>query len=230
MMLQRQKNILEKLVKSYVETAQPVASADLAREFGLSSATIRNEMSHLEESGFIYQPHVSSGRVPTEQGFRFYISEFLKENKPSTKTKEDLKECLGSGEFQVSVKNLSKKLASISNEAVIVAFDRNDLYYTGLSNLFAKPEFQDHGLVENIGRLVDHLDEVIGKIYDEPISGVKIWVGSDNPFGRDLGSLVTQYKVGDFSGLISFIGPVRMYYENNLGLLNYSKQLIEGKA
>jgi heat-inducible transcriptional repressor len=76
---EREQRVLEAVIKSYVETAQPAGSRALARRFGLgvSPATIRNTMSDLEEKGFLYHPHTSAGRVPTDIAYRLYVDSLL---------------------------------------------------------------------------------------------------------------------------------------------------------
>jgi heat-inducible transcriptional repressor len=80
----RSRRILAALVGEYVETGEPVASATLARlgGFGLSSATVRNVLSALEEQGYLYQPHTSAGRVPTDLGYRCYVDMLLEMKRP----------------------------------------------------------------------------------------------------------------------------------------------------
>ena len=75
---ERKASILRAIVEEYVETAQPVGSQTVARSSGLgvSSATIRNDMTVLEREGFIVQPHTSAGRVPTDRGYRFFVDNF----------------------------------------------------------------------------------------------------------------------------------------------------------
>ncbi len=80
----RSRRILAALVAEYVETGEPVASATLVRRggFGLSSATVRNVLSSLEEMGYVYQPHTSAGRVPTDLGYRCYVDLLLESRRP----------------------------------------------------------------------------------------------------------------------------------------------------
>lgn len=86
----RQERILAKAVELYTESAQPVSSAAVARAtgLGLSSATLRNRMAELEEAGYLAQPHPSSGRVPTAQGFRYYLNHLLRERNLSVRERE----------------------------------------------------------------------------------------------------------------------------------------------
>lgn len=75
----RKKKILQAIVDEYINTAEPVSSGSLVKNYGLdlSSATIRNEMAELEKSGYLDKPHTSSGRVPSAKGYRFYVDELL---------------------------------------------------------------------------------------------------------------------------------------------------------
>ena len=75
----RERKILEAVIRSYVETAEPAGSRTLSRRFGLgvSPATIRNTMSDLEEKGFLFHPHTSAGRVPTNKAYRLYVDQLL---------------------------------------------------------------------------------------------------------------------------------------------------------
>jgi heat-inducible transcriptional repressor len=76
----RERLVLEAVIQSYVETAEPAASRTLSRRFGLgvSPATIRNTMSDLEEKGFLFHPHTSAGRVPTDLAYRVYVDSLLR--------------------------------------------------------------------------------------------------------------------------------------------------------
>ena len=74
----RRAAVLRAIVEEYVETAQPVASQTIAqsRSLGVSSATVRNDMTQLEREGYIVQPHTSAGRIPTDQGYRYFVDHF----------------------------------------------------------------------------------------------------------------------------------------------------------
>lgn len=86
----RENKILSCVVESYVQTATPVGSRNLASKYGLnvSPATIRNVMNDLEELGFLCQPHVSAGRIPTDKGYRFYVNGLMSLRKPNKREKQ----------------------------------------------------------------------------------------------------------------------------------------------
>jgi len=79
MLNERKLKILQAIIQDYIETAEPVGSRTLSRKYalGVSPATIRNEMADLEELGFIIQPHTSSGRIPSDKGYRLYVDQFI---------------------------------------------------------------------------------------------------------------------------------------------------------
>lgn len=81
MLDKRKKEILQAVVDEYINTAEPVSSATLVEKYGLnySSATVRNELAELENNGYLDKPHTSSGRVPSEKGYRFYVDELVNE-------------------------------------------------------------------------------------------------------------------------------------------------------
>ena len=76
----RQKQLLKVIVETYVKSVKPVGSKSLCEKFNLSSATIRNEMAILEDLGYIEKNHISSGRIPSEKGYRYYVDELLKDD------------------------------------------------------------------------------------------------------------------------------------------------------
>ena len=79
---ERKKKILQAVIDEYVNTAEPVSSAALVEKYGLnySSATVRNELAELEKKGYLDKAHTSSGRIPSEKGYRFYVDELIKED------------------------------------------------------------------------------------------------------------------------------------------------------
>jgi heat-inducible transcriptional repressor len=92
----RKKKILQAVIEEYIQTAEPVSSGSICKneELKCSSATIRNEMADLEKEGFLEQPHTSSGRVPSEKGYRYYVDELVKDDALTRKEMEFIKQKL----------------------------------------------------------------------------------------------------------------------------------------
>lgn len=232
-MNERQKNLLKNIIQTYIKTAEPVSSKFIAESgiFDLSPATIRNEMSELESQGYIYHPHTSAGRVPSEKGYQFYIENFLEQPKISKKEQEALNFARSKfEEFEPGlVKAMAKSIVEFSNTAVFVAFSDRDYYYTGLSNLFSQPEFSEHHLVYSLTKVVEHLDQVIEKIFQTCDQEIKIAIGTQNPFAKDCSSIMTKYQNGSSQGIFGILGPLRMDYQNNFSLVKYTQELINKK-
>src|SRR5213082_122049 len=95
----RERRVLEAVIRSYVETAEPAGSRTLSRRFGLgvSPATIRNTMSDLEEKGFLFHPHTSAGRIPTHKAYRMYVDRLMTTALPNAAETDRLVEQMGMG-------------------------------------------------------------------------------------------------------------------------------------
>lgn len=223
-MTNRQSQLLKNLIEKYLVSAEPVASALLAEKSDVSSATIRNDMAVLEDDGFIEQPHTSAGRVPTIKGYKFYIANYIKPVKISAAQQKNLKNAVRSS---TPIKSVAKELAELTDQAILVALANNDFYYTGISKLFAQPEFSHHQEVISISSVLDALDKVLVELFETADDETKIIIGDDNPFSPHCSLLVTESKVSQSAkGLLVILGPLRMNYNKNLGLLNYSQNIL----
>ncbi len=228
MLTPRQNQIFKQIVENYVFDAQPIGSKLLTDSLDVSSATIRNEMSALEEMNLIYQPYTSAGRVPTVAGYKYYLENFVDKEKLLPKREQQLLTAVwqkSTADYNQSLKNLAKEIADISKHAVLVGFSEKYFYYTGLSNLFAQPEFTAVDLVRSMGYLVDHLDEVVSKIFPH-VEGLTVKIGDDNPFSNNCSVLLAKFSEATGDGIIGILGPIRMDYQQNYSLLNYSRNLI----
>lgn len=224
----RQELILLTIIKEYIKTAQPISSGFLVEKYdlGISSATARNEMVELEELGYIFQPYTSAGRIPTEKAYRYYVNDCLKNNikQPVFKNLINI-----SIESENDFKKVAKIMADISKNAVFWAFHKNNLYYTGVSNLFIQPEFKTTDVVCDISIIIDRMEEIIANSFDDFTIGENVLIGSDNPFGNFLSTVLLKYKYNNQVGVVGLLGPTRMDYEKNIGLLNFIKNKLEIK-
>jgi heat-inducible transcriptional repressor len=125
--IQRQRKVLQAVIQEYIATAEPVGSRRVCHKysFDISPATVRNIMADMEEIGFLFQPHASAGRIPTESGWRFYIDSILEVTPLSEAEKAlvagSLKRKLPAGEV---LKDTSRALSSISGHTAIVSAPR----------------------------------------------------------------------------------------------------------
>jgi len=121
----RQHKILEAIINDYIQTAEPIGSRTIAKKYGMgiSSATIRNEMSDLEEMGFITQPHTSSGRIPSVKGYRFYVDSMMPRRSLSPEESLLLQRMIFNNIYQVEymMKETANALARLTRYPVIVS-------------------------------------------------------------------------------------------------------------
>ena len=121
----RDRQILTSVINEYILTAEPVGSRNIARRYdiNLSSATIRNVMSDLEEMGFLHQPHTSAGRIPTERALRFYVDSILKVKSLDQREKDRIRKRYKFSELEASdlVRQTSEVLSVLSRHVSIVS-------------------------------------------------------------------------------------------------------------
>lgn len=226
---QRQEFILNTLIKEYIKTAQPISSGFLVEKYKLdiSSATARNEMSELEELGYIYQPHTSAGRIPTAKAYDYYVQNSVLNKKSVSNSFKVLDQVFSNSED--GFKKTAKAIAEISKNAVFWAFHKNDLYYTGISNLFLQPEFRQSNVVCDVSIIIDRMEEIIAEIFDDLKPGEDIFIGEKNPFGNFLSSVLLKYNYKNHSAVVGILGPLRMDYDKNLSLIRFLKDKLENK-
>ena len=127
MLDERKMRVLHAIIRSYIDSAEPIGSRTISKNFelGVSSATIRNEMSDLEDLGYLSKTHSSSGRVPSDKAYRLYVDELLKLNKSSVDKVENqkIKEILSKESWDMDefVQSSAKILSAITNYTSVVA-------------------------------------------------------------------------------------------------------------
>lgn len=227
-MKERKKQLLKLIVENYIRTAQPVSSEVLVSKLKVSSATIRNEMAELVEEGYLDQPHVSAGRIPATLGYQFYVDHYLQKDRALSQQKKYALKKIGAmyrHDLRKMIKGLAKKMVEVADNAVVVGFSPHDVYYTGLTNIFSQPEFSHIPMIINISQVIDHMDEVMGKLFSR-IEGVRIEIGESNLFSPQCSLVVSDFLFDDDKGVLGILGPLRMDYHTNYALVNYSVDMI----
>ena len=134
---ERKWKILKAIINTYLETGEPVGSRTISKyaDLNLSSATIRNEMSDLEELGYILQPHTSAGRIPSDRGYRLYVDQMMEEkDKEVTEMKELMIQ--RQDKMDLVLKQAAKVLAANTNYATMITspqYKRTKLKFIQLS-------------------------------------------------------------------------------------------------
>ena len=230
-MTDRQQKILSAVVEQYAEVASPVGSSLLAKVFNVSSATIRAEMAELEHLGFITQPHTSAGRIPTDKGYRYYVN-ILSESGQGILPERRGEKALAARVQQAGVpermiRNAVDTLVELTHNLSIATIG-NQLYMSGLSNLFGQPEFINGGQVRQVAQLLDNLEPWLREAApNEPLS---VYIGQENPIGRSAGcSLIICRFSSPFSdrSYIGTLGPTRQSYRDGMTLVARAGQELE---
>jgi transcriptional regulator of heat shock response len=230
----RQAKILAAIVKENCEGGQPVASADIADkyDFKVSSPTIRNEMQCLEKMGYITQPHTSSGRVPTDKGFRYFVNQLMDRVKLTLKEQDRLKTELM--KLQMANAEVSRRLAKLLSEhtqQASFALFPEEVSTVGVSNLLLNPALPAEDAKE-IAEFFDNIDQYSEKmISDYSEIAPEAMIGKEIQLSKksDYSMIVSGVKLpSGKKGVIGLIGPKSMKYEKNLSLMQYIAKLLGG--
>lgn len=241
-MNERQNHILAAVVKEYTETALPVGSSLVADKYlsGVSSATVRNDMAVLEDEGYLYQPHVSAGRIPTDKGYRHFVETMMEDRELTRNEQRRMQKEL----LQLKAKNVrmarttAKLLSALSGNiglSGIMEKNRGEFYESGFPGLLE--EAAKRGDMDEVCRLaevLDFIDEKVDVLLAQMEDGeTKIFIGTENPI-KEISSysmVVSPYtsKEGE-RGMIALIGPKRMEYAKNKSLIDFVKKLLSSSG
>lgn len=230
-MTQRQQQILAAIVEQYAEVASPVGSSLLAKVFGVSSATIRTEMVELERLGLIKQPHTSAGRVPTDKGYRFYVNTIVEDDSKQSEDRRAERALTArvthGGVPERTIRNAVDTLVELTHNLGLATIG-NQLYMSGLSNLFGQPEFVSGDHAQQVARLLDNLEPWLREVApNEPLS---VYIGTENPVGRSANAtlIISRFR-SPFSdrSYIGVLGPTRQQYRDVMGLVQYAGRALE---
>ncbi len=229
-MTERQAKILAAIVEQYAEVAAPVGSITLAKLFGVSSATIRAEMAALEELGFIHQPHTSAGRVPTDKGYRSYVNGITFNEEPEhdrTTRAIEARVSTHGDRADRAIRSAVDSLVELTHNLGIATIG-DQLYMSGMGNLFAQPEFASNRHVQQIARLLDNLEPWLREA--APNEPLNVYIGHENPIGKtsEASLIISRFRspYSDHS-YIGVLGPTRQDYARVMRLVRHTGAMLE---
>ena len=238
-MEERQQAILAAVINEYTETVLPVSSNVLAEKynFDLSPATIRFEMMELEKGDYLYQPHTSAGRVPTDKGFRYFVDLLMEEKRLSLKEQKILQAELLKSEIKnkILMKTATKLLSAMSeNLAMGGIMNSDDFYESGISHLLSQPDFDNLESVARVAEMIDYLAESLNNFSSrqEDDSTIAIYIGGENPICQadDCSIIISNRRLkSGRKGILAIIGPKRMNYARNVSLVDYAGRILSGE-
>ncbi len=228
--IKRQDLILSKIIQEYIDFAIPVSSKSLEEKynFGVSPATIRNEMQRLTGLGFLFQPYTSAGRIPTDKAYRFLVDKILLRQELFEK-KQDFEIKDWSDDPLRFVQSITRALAATSSSlAVSYLFNERFLWKEGWEELLQSPEFQKTNCVSDFVKFLKSFERDIEKV--RPDSNIRVYIGRETPFPKsaEFSLIISKCCFPDKEeGVISILGPKRMAYDKNIALINSLKRILE---
>jgi len=248
MLTKRQKKILNTIIKEYIEKGEPVSSQLLEKkhDFGIRPAMIRIEMQKLTDKGYIFQPHTSAGRVPTDKGYRFFVDNllaqqnFLSENLsgrekefPLNERMKKIEEIFREEEDVFRLANrLTKFLAEETSSLAILNLPERDLIFKeGWEELLKEAEFFEQDFFADFARVIEQFEQSFKDLRVN--SGIKVYIGKETkvPKAKNLSVISSKCKLPNKEkATLTLVGPKRMDYNRNLGLVqSLNKFLEDGK-
>ena len=233
-MTERQVQILAAIIEQHAEIAEPIGSVMLAKLFGVSSATIRSEMSHLEEMGYIMQPHTSAGRIPTDAGYRFYVNmitdsvdEKILPNFDRSARAIEARASTHGDRADRAIRSAVDSLVDLTQNLGIATIG-DELYLSGIGNLFAQPEFMQGEHAQQVARLLDNLEPWLREA--KPNEPLNVYIGSENPIGKASGAtlIISKFRSPySDNSYIGVLGPTRQSYAKVMRLVRHTGAMLE---
>lgn len=229
----RRRAVLSATINMYIQEALPVASEDIAQDFDLSSATIRNIFSELEESGYLAHPHTSAGRVPTHKGYRYYVDFLLSQMELLEEEKESIAK-----EYKNEIRRLedalektSEIISAITHYTGIVSFLKwqDRFFYKGISYILEQPEFRDLERTRIVIKALEDKQRLLNIINRDVEEKVKVYIGDELecPDIDDCSLAVASFRLNQRPlGRLAVLGPMRMQYRHIIPSLEYISDVL----
>lgn len=237
MRMDRRKSILQAIIKEFIETAEPVGSQTIviSYNFSVSPATIRNEMAALEHEGYLFQPHTSSGRVPTDIGYRLYVDELMNYEKAEMEANRELEKVLNQLKANKARERIYDAVRILAHATENVSFatlpDSPRTFYLGVSNVLKQPEFSKDPLrASQIMQVLEDEDNFVGLLKQLQMEGgIKIFIGKENIISqiKSCAMIVTKYHLDGYGGFLGVLGPTRMKYAFNHAMVKNVLNLVQ---
>lgn len=232
MISQRQKSVLNAIIKEYINCAQPISSKFLEKGHGFDvcPATIRNDMAKLTELNYLSQPHTSAGRVPTDKAYRFFVDSLLEGEISVFEHVFEMKDIFQ--EQREDTLNFVFKLLKFLSEtssslAIAHLFNRDFVWKEGWERVLKEPEFEEKQFVHSFAGFLESFENNI-KDFEQNCE-LSVFIGSENPFKIHDFSIISSkcFFPGKEEAILALLGPKRMDYNRNISLMNSLTKLLE---
>lgn len=235
----RQKLILNTVIDEYIDSSKPVGSFLLEEkyDFDVSPATIRNELLKLTKEEYLFQPHTSAGRVPTDKGYRFFVDEFLGKNSQDSFDKklekffEKFRKAQKDKDSIKYIHDLLRIITSFTPDLAAVYLSDEDFFWEeGWGKVLQEPEFENTDCRSYFAQMLEKLEDEIDNLNYRDFSEPKVFIGKENPFSesRDFSLIVSSCLFPQKQeGFLAIVGPKRMAYNKNIALIKEMVSLLK---
>ena len=216
----RQAYILKALIEEYIQTAEPVGSDTLEKKYnlGVSPATIRNEMATLSATGYLRQPHTSSGRVPTSKALHFYVRQLMEEKQltlaEEVKARQRIEEA--KGDFDHLMKETTSALAQETKTLAVGALEEFGgectFWHAGYANILEMPEFYNIDVTSRVLSMLEEVGKLRELLFERTTGDLAVIFGDELgwPYFDSVGVVISKFQIGKKNGSIGIIGSVRL--------------------
>ncbi len=215
---ERQKEILMAIIKEFMEEAEEVGSLSLVEKYdlGVSSATIRNEMVKLMRLGLLEKSHISSGRLPTDQALRLYVSKILENGRLSPLVSVEIRQGIFRDRFSkdVVIKSILDILEKETESLVFILLD-DEIRYYGMSNILKYEEFRDIERIETVFDILEDENFLNNLMEKYSNVGVSLLIGKESGINNMAECAIAFTKIpfwGKSNAYVGVIGSKRMDY------------------
>ncbi len=231
---ERKDRILAIVVSQYIKTVAPVGSVGITDTYKLdvSPATVRNILAELEEEGYLTHPHTSAGRVPTVQGYRYYVDHLMNEIDLLEEEKRHIvAECKRyRHQLETLMEKTSQAISDLTHYTTIVSIDGWDskIILKGTSYVVGYPEQADILKIQAILRILEEKERLLALINRDLDKRIGIYIGHEMALKEmeTCSMAVSSFESNGVNGRIAVLGPTRMQYDRVVSALEYISELI----
>ena len=233
----RKDRILAIVIGRYIKTVSPVGSQYITEEHDLdvSPATVRNILADLEEEGYLTHPHTSAGRMPTQQGYRYYVDHLMDEiqllEEEKRRISQEHKRHMN--QLEVLMEKTSQVISDLTHYTSIVSLDDGDghqhkIICKGTSYVVGYPDSTDIVKIQAILKILEEKERLMELINRALEKKIEIYIGHEMAL-KDMESCslaISHFEKDGIKGRIAVLGPTRMQYDRVVSTLEYISQIL----
>ena len=232
----RKDKVLGIVVNEYIKTVNPVSSGFIVQEYplDLSSATIRNILAELEEEGYLMHPHTSAGRMPTQEGYRYYVDNLMNEIQLLGAEKQRIRQeyFKEACDLENLLEKTSEAISDLTHYTSIISIDGKDrMFCRGTNYVVQYSDYQqDLHRIQSILEALEKKERILHLLNQGLQRKIQIYIGHELAHSniQNCSLAVSRYEAHNgTTGRIAVLGPTRMDYQKVVSTLDYISQLMK---